>query len=72
MYSKGSKKKPETSARPGSILLAPPTARPEDALAATCDGCGAQIWIPSTFKDALKEGSHRILCPQCLKARQLI
>jgi len=73
MYSKTAKAKLSSSAKPGSVvILAQAGAVPKDALAATCDGCGAQIWIASDFKNMLKEGSHRTFCLQCLQARKVL
>jgi hypothetical protein len=72
MYSKSAKRKLTTLAKAGSVvLLGASGAVPQTALAATCDGCGAEIWIPSGFKEMLKEGNHRTFCLQCLHTRKV-
>jgi len=43
---------------------------PANALVANCDGCGAQIWIPSSFKDLSED--HRTYCIRCLVNRKMI
>ena len=73
MYSKTAKKKLSTLAKSGAVLLAPAKgSAPQDALAAICDGCGAEIWILSDLKEMLKEGNHRTFCFQCLQARKVV
>lgn len=72
MYSKESTEKLSSSAKAGAIVILPAKGPLEDALTAVCDGCGAQIWIPSVFEDMLEEGNHRTLCLQCLLTRKVI
>ncbi len=73
MYSKTAKKKPSALAKAGALVLAPATgSAPQNALAAICDGCGAELWILSEFQDKLKEGNHRTFCLNCLLARKII
>jgi len=73
MYSKTSKTKLSSSARTGAVLLLPAQyTATKDALAAACDGCGAQLWIPSGYKDMLKERNHKTFCVQCLQARKIL
>lgn len=72
MYSKTSKEKISSLTRTGAVLLLPAQGTaPKSHLIATCDGCGAQIWIPSEFKNMLEDGNHRTFCVQCLHVRNV-
>lgn len=73
MYSKTSREKLSSTAKAGAVILLPAKgSAPKDALAAVCDGCGAQIWILSDFKDMLEEGNHKTFCLQCLQVRKAV
>lgn len=73
MYSQTSKTKLSSSAKTGAVLLLPAQgSAPKDALAAACDGCGAQLWIPSEFRGMLKERNHKTFCVQCLQVRKVL
>ena len=81
MYSKESTEKLNSSTKVGTIVLIirPPSKAPENALVASCDGCGAQIWIPRIKVQLddpeveeiayieLENNNHRTYCPQCLR-----
>lgn len=72
MYSKKAKGKLNSPAKAGAVILLPAKgSAPKDALAAVCDGCGAQIWISSDFEDML-EDDHRTFCLQCLQVRKAV
>ena len=51
-------------------ISATPNIIPADALKANCDSCGAQIWIPASFKDLAVD--HRTYCLRCLRLRKMI
>jgi hypothetical protein len=72
MYLKERVASPSGKAYPGAVLMLPPSSQPKDALVATCDGCGAQVWIAKGVEDKLDKNNHRIFCPPCTKIRKMV
>jgi len=79
MYDKASTELPDGRyALPGVVVLDGQTqvelnqviTMPANALAAHCDGCGAQVWLSHTYSDLVV--NHRTYCNKCLVIRKLV
>ena len=74
MYLPKAKEKLDNTTKPGGVLITPPsTSMADNALVASCDGCGAKLWLDPALKDTLakNEKTHRTYCPNCLIARKV-